>query len=250
MPAALDLARRATNVGDQDFRATATTVAPPYFGMHTLTYGSYGDTITVAAFTNSRPHVLISSTSGREGFCFIPANNFLGPTGTDAAYDFQDPFNGSNSAYDVFRVMGGTLTGSGAASSMTTFFKVQRNGSITTLGDLSVTGKRIQVPVNFSVGGLTNLTAANLTSVVVTGSHLQLVSASGGAFTIHGIAAGTPGQILYLTNLTNTTMTIANESGTEGTGANRLRTFTGSNQTSQLGSSGVTLIYTDRWCVV
>lgn len=78
------------------------------------------------------------------------------------------------------------------------------------------------------------------------------VSGPSGSFSIDGIANGRDGKLVYLLNQTGFQMTIKNESGTDPTAANRIRTL-GSATDLVLTNAAVTLIYNgsvSRWMVI
>lgn len=79
----------------------------------------------------------------------------------------------------------------------------------------------------------------------------RIASGPGAAFTINGIANGGDGQWHIIYNATGFNMTIANDSGTDPTPANRIYTNTGAD-VSTTGNGCVTVIYdssASRWIV-
>lgn len=68
------------------------------------------------------------------------------------------------------------------------------------------------------------------------------VSGPTGAFTVAGIAQALDGKFLILINMTGQNMTLAHDSGLDGTAANRIYTMTGADRTTT-GNGAVTLVY-------
>lgn len=88
---------------------------------------------------------------------------------------------------------------------------------------------------------------ASITGMASTSSYVYLTGST--ATTIHGITAGKDGQILIIVNRTGANMTIANESATETTAANRITTLSGGDFVTT-GDGSVMLIYdtvNSRW---
>jgi hypothetical protein len=107
-------------------------------------------------------------------------------------------------------------------------------------------------------GGLalrgTSLTLANGTNTAVAVGNSSLVDVTGptAAFTIAGIAGGVDGKLLIIVNRTAQNMTIAHESTSETTTANRINTSTAAN-VSTTGAGYVMLIYSaaaSRWLLL
>lgn len=91
---------------------------------------------------------------------------------------------------------------------------------------------------DISVGATTSFTALNIGN----SSYVRMHSASGGAFTIHGVAGGVDGKRVIIYNQNSVNMSIADDSGTEGTAANRIYTPTGGTM-STTGTGSCELIY-------
>jgi hypothetical protein len=107
-------------------------------------------------------------------------------------------------------------------------------------------------------GGLavrgTSITLANGTNTAVNVGNRSLVDVTGptAAFTIAGIAGGVNGKLLIIVNRTTQNMTIAHESTSETTTANRINTSTAANVTTT-GAGYVTLVYSavaSRWLLL
>lgn len=100
-----------------------------------------------------------------------------------------------------------------------------------------------------SVGSLAN---GNNAAVPVGTNVFVQVSGPTGAFTINGIAGGRDGKWIVIVNRTGQNMTIANDSGTDPTAANRIYTMTGADRTTT-GDGSSMLIYSatdSRWIVL
>jgi hypothetical protein len=99
-----------------------------------------------------------------------------------------------------------------------------------------------------------SITLANGTNTAVNVGNRSLVDVTGptAAFTIAGIAGGVDGKLLIIVNRTSQNMTIAHESTSETTTANRINTSTGSSVTTT-GAGYVTLVYSaaaSRWLLL
>ncbi|HXU78123.1 MAG TPA: hypothetical protein VN794_16240 [Methylomirabilota bacterium] len=78
------------------------------------------------------------------------------------------------------------------------------------------------------------------------------VSGPGAAFTINGIAGGRDGKFLIILNQTTFNMTIAHDSGTDPTPANRIYTMTGADRATT-GNGAAMFIYSgaaSRWILI
>lgn len=92
--------------------------------------------------------------------------------------------------------------------------------------------------------------AASITGMACAASITRLTGST--ATTLHGITAGQSGQIMYFRNLTGQNLTIANQSATDGTAANRIITSTGADVVSTADSCHL-FFYdgtTARWILV
>ena len=138
------------------------------------------------------------------------------------------------------------------------------NANVVISGNASITG----LTTNQSWKGTNNFTAdsdiafvrksvsslangANAAIPIGTNVFVE-VSGPSGSFSIDGIANGRDGKLIYLVNQTGFQMTINNESGTDPTAANRIRTL-GSAGNTVLTNAAVTLIYSgavSRWLVI
>lgn len=74
------------------------------------------------------------------------------------------------------------------------------------------------------VASAASLTSANFTAAIVANSLIRITGAT--ASTIHGITASTDGNIAVIYNNTNQLITVAHQSGSEATAANRIVTHT------------------------
>lgn len=106
--------------------------------------------------------------------------------------------------------------------------------------------------VAFQRYSLSTLATGNNAAVPVNTNIFVEVSGPGGAFTINGIAGGRDGKFLILLNRTGQNMTIAHDSGTDPTAANRIYTLTAADKTVT-GASSAMLIYNanvSRWILL
>jgi hypothetical protein len=99
-----------------------------------------------------------------------------------------------------------------------------------------------------------SITLANGTNTAVAVGNRSLVDVTGptAAFTIAGIAGGVDGKLLIIVNRTAQNMTIAHESTSETTTANRINTSTAAN-VSTTGAGYVMLVYSaaaSRWLLL
>jgi hypothetical protein len=106
--------------------------------------------------------------------------------------------------------------------------------------------------VSFGRYALTSLANGNNAAVPVGTNVVIDVSGPTGAFTINGIAGGRDGKMIVVVNLTGQNMTIAHDSGTDPTPANRITSLTGSDQATT-GNGAAWLWYnssTSRWILL
>lgn len=106
--------------------------------------------------------------------------------------------------------------------------------------------------VAFGRYALTSLAAGNNAAIPVGTNVFVEVSGPGSAFTINGIAGGRDGKFLVILNQTTFNMTIAHDSGTDPTAANRIYTMTGADR-STTGNGAAILIYSgsaSRWILI
>lgn len=121
------------------------------------------------------------------------------------------------------------------------YFDARLKGTNTVNGSLAFTRRDISSLANGanSVDPSTNL--------------FLKVSGPSGAFSINGLAGGRDGRILLIQNSTAQTLTVANDSGTEGTPANRIYTGTGADVVSANNPGAFTFIYdatASRWILL
>lgn len=177
---------------------------------------------------------------------------------------FTVNINGNSSTNDAFYVVTDPSAGGTADTSV---FKVQNNGTTvvgqspgTDLTTLSITGKTSTIGlVNydgeaFNVAANANITQATLGGVAAFKGRFAFQTASG-PFTLHGYSAGSGGDVVYLINRSGQTMTLAHESGTEGSASSRFLTRTAGN-ISVPNNAGVIVMHTQnsagalRWFVM
>lgn len=109
-----------------------------------------------------------------------------------------------------------------------------------------------QGDISFSRFPITSLANGNNAGVIVGTNVFIEVSGPSAAFTINGMANGRDGKLIYVVNQTGFDMTIAHQSGTDPTAANRIITMTGADRTTT-GNGTATLIYSGaalRWLLV
>lgn len=109
--------------------------------------------------------------------------------------------------------------------------------------------------VGFTPYALGSLATGNNAAIpIATNVIVEIASGPGAAFTINGIdsTGRIPGQLLYLVNLTGFNMTIAHQSGTDPTAANRIITMTGADHATT-GNGTAQLYYStsqSRWILL
>lgn len=109
--------------------------------------------------------------------------------------------------------------------------------------------------IAFTRNAVASLANGNNAAVPVGTNVFIEVSGPTGAFTINGINAANAqrdGKIIYIVNQTGQNMTIAHQSGTDPTAANRIITMTGADRTTT-GNGAATLIYSasaSRWLLI
>lgn len=100
---------------------------------------------------------------------------------------------------------------------------------------------------------LTEGTVASAASITAMANETAVIRLTGTtATTIHGIAANSYNKVLWIINQTGANLTIAHQSGTEGTAANRIITATGASQATT-GNGAVMLYYSSalsRWILL
>lgn len=183
-------------------------------------YGAYLDTICSTSATSSFYGVTSAPQTPNSSFtCGLlasyVANAQKGAASTVTRYAgwfFQKNFVGANNAI---------LTDSSAYSGDWGIYLTETSPSL-------ITG-----PICYGVS--TVASASSITGMSAAASIVRLTGST--ATTIHGIAAGRAGQLLIIHNPTGANLTIANESGTEGTAANRITTLTGSDVASTTNSA-------------
>ena len=87
----------------------------------------------------------------------------------------------------------------------------------------------------YSITRSTVASAASITNMAVATSYIEITGST--ATAIHGIHADTFAKEIIIYNATNTTVTLKNQSGTEGTAANRIITGTGGDLVIPTGKS-------------
>jgi len=109
--------------------------------------------------------------------------------------------------------------------------------------------------ISFARYPITSLANGNNAAVPVGTNVFIEVSGPSASFTINGIAAANAqrdGKIIYIVNQTGQDMTIAHQSGTDPTAANRIITMTGADRATT-GNGAATLIYSgaaSRWLLI
>lgn len=146
-----------------------------------------------------------------------------------------------------------TITGAKTFSGANVYSNANQlvDGGVVTNVLLYATGGYI---VNPSYTRTNNTALANGNNAALSIADKAYVKLSGpsAAFTVNGIAGGSDGRIVTLQNSTGYTLTIANDSGTDPTAANRIYTGTGGNITQTNNPGTVSLIYdsaASRWVV-
>lgn len=136
-----------------------------------------------------------------------------------------------------------------------TFYTLQTNGVAFGLSatNTQLTGTNtVDGQVSYLRKNLTGLANGANSINASTNTYLK-VSGPSGAFSINGIAGGTDGRMLIIQNSTGYTLTIAHDSGTEPTAANRIYCGTGADIVSARNPGCFTLIYDSavtRWILV
>lgn len=93
-----------------------------------------------------------------------------------------------------------------------------------------------------------DMTSTQLTTSNVNSSKIQITGS--GAYNIHGLAALDEGTCVFIFNNTDATLTIKQDSGTEGTAANRIRTRTGADVTFPTNTTALLIYGSDRWQLI
>lgn len=111
-----------------------------------------------------------------------------------------------------------------------------------------------QSDARFTRYDLTTLASGNNAAIPIgsTNIYVRIPSGPTAAFTINGIASGANGRFLILENATGYAMTVANQSGTDPTAANRIATYSGTD-ISTVGNCVAMFVYdssASRWKLV
>lgn len=202
----------------------------------------------------------------------------------DAAFGYQAKASGSSSTAIGYGAQATDISasafGHGAASAYQFSTAIGNIAQATTTHQvmLGTASEYVDVPGKFSPhGGISNFWTLPGTNALPAGSDIAFgryavtslangnnaavpvgtnifvqVSGPTGAFTINGIAGGRDGKWIVIVNRTGQNMTIANDSGTDPTAANRIYTMTGADRTTT-GDGSCTLIYSatdSRWLVL
>jgi hypothetical protein len=150
----------------------------------------------------------------------------------------------------------------GAGTGITNLMGTNITANTITQDQLATNGMRILGTNSFPAGSdiafgryaLTSLATGNNAAIPVGTNSFVEVSGPGAAFTINGIN-GSPnrdGKFLIILNQTGFNMTIAHDSGTDPTAANRIISMTGADRTTT-GNGAATLIYSaaaNRWILI
>jgi len=97
------------------------------------------------------------------------------------------------------------------------------NGNLTATGDFTSGSLSLGSPPNYTIQSVSS--SGNISALSTTGGLVKFTSSS--AKTLTGIASGTDGKNIYLMNTGSGPLTIAHQSGTESTDANRFVIYTG-----------------------
>lgn len=103
--------------------------------------------------------------------------------------------------------------------------------------------------IRYAASSLAN---GNNAAVPIATNTFVEVSGPSAAFSLNGIANGSDGRFLIVVNQTGFDMTLAHQSGTDPTAANRIITMTGADRTTT-GNGAATLIYSaaaSRWLLI
>jgi hypothetical protein len=215
---------------------TGTSGGIPYFS-DTTTMASSGALTANGVVYGGGAGVSPAATGAGTGSDWLVAGSppsFSSTTSTPKT--FSDSTDSTSSSTGAVKVTGGAGVGKSLY-----------------VGNNVVVGKFLFLTpsATFDVASDTSLSSGDLTTSVVTTSNLRLVTATGGAFDLVGIAAPTlgVGTFLFICNNSGQTMTVKHESGTEGTSTARIHTTTGADVTIQTGS-GIAFVYSNspaRW---
>ena len=231
-------------------------------------------TVTASTFSGSGASLTGIGTASLGGITGTPSGNtFLAGNGTWSALTTAalpslasaDIWvgNGSNVATAVAPSGDVTIANTGA----TTVAKIAGvsvgtptgTGNVVMSASPTLTGTLTAATANFSgpfslLFGTDYSTATSTQSDVAINTNSAVRYTGAGSSTFYGIAAGTAGQILYLTNAATSTNTLvlSNQSGSEATAANKIITGTGADLT-MANNSSVILQYdgaASRWRVI
>lgn len=111
-----------------------------------------------------------------------------------------------------------------------------------------INGSWVDVSSQSAITTDANLDSSNFTAAVVSSSFIR-ISGQSTARSIFGLTASTAGKRVILSNASSFTLTIANQSGSEGTAANKIITDTGADVSLVAGATA-TLVYdstSSRW---
>lgn len=159
-----------------------------------------------------------SAAIGNNSASTAPLQLMLGAAG-QVVQSFQDFLSGGNMTATSNLTVNGSATFNKGAN-----FASGQETNILPYGYVNFQNNS---DVAFSRYAITSL-ANGVNADIQVGTNVFIeVSGPSAAFTLNGFASGRDGKIIYILNQTGFNMAIANESGSDSTAANRIRTLTG-----------------------
>lgn len=201
---------------------------------------------TSVRYKTNSPVILINYSTNQIAY-FVPIY-FYSPVTNNS-----DQYIGGNTVIGTNLSIGGNMS-AGGNGSVTSNLVVGGNASIAGLqtnGTFTGSTTLTNADIAFVRKAVSSLANGGNAAVPVGANVFIEVSGPTASFSIDGIANGRDGKFITVLNQTGYQMTVNNESGTDPTAANRIRTLTGSNIV--LTNAAVNLIYNanvSRWIVI
>lgn len=194
-------------------------------------------------FTNSNGTLMITNQGDRGRMTLSSDGNLTVSGQILSLSQIVGPFLGD----------GGSLTNLNAAKLTNSIPPAPLSGAtITNLSHAGFESYPANSDIAFTRFPIASLTIGNNAAVPVGTNVFVEVSGPGGAFTINGIANGRDGKMIVIVNQTGFDMTVAHQSGTDPTAANRIISMTGADRATT-GNGSATLIYSgaaSRWLLI
>ncbi len=235
------------------FRSPGSGTTSEQFGSGAIATGDYSVAIGQGAGSVGNYSIALGQTADADGVASIAIGQGA-VANSDYSISIGSTLVGPNStAIGLFSQADNTTSTAIGYSAQTTTDSQIRIGSST---------EYVSIPGNLKVEGnseirwarfpITTLANGNNAGIAVGTNTFIEVSGPSAAFNINGIAGGSDGKFLIILNQTTYNMTIAHDSGTDPTAANRIYSMTGADRATT-GNGAALLIYSgaaSRWILI